>query len=272
MPKYRRRHPPLCQSHPHIAAQIVSPWLRKSITAGVDRPILFNCDTCASVFRKRVDNVVTLGRATCRECSASPDSRFERVVFSRTEAAMRRVQQQNEAGRYVDVISFSVRRNTKLTKAEVASVPVQNGLFVASRPLRWDITVTAKVRDTVQDDDGICRSVTCTQLLHIELDGVQHFRFSPLWHRNNRQAYLRSKEQDRVKTAVANASASSRYGRRFRRVSLLRLAMHRRCQENGDSERNLLGVIDDFVERQLMKQSSEDRVVFHPADAYSEAC
>lgn len=199
--------PPIAQTHPHIATQIASAQLRKTLTGGVARLITFVCKECHRLFRKRADNVVRSGRALCRNCSACPDSKQEQQVVQTLTATMESLRTEGV------VCSYNIKRNLMVSKAELFSVPSSRTL--CRRPLKWDITIIAKIRSANE------RSIH-TQKIHIELDGVQHFRFSKLWHGSN-AVFLRAKQQDSVKDSIVERAQFSSYGKRFKRISLLRL-------------------------------------------------
>lgn len=244
---------PVSQTHPHIASQIASPLLKRTMTAGVDRCITFVCVDCQRLFRKRVDNVVRSGRARCRTCSPCPDSTNEKKLMQALEAVLCSLRAQG------NVCSYTISRNAIISKAELASVPLKPTLTV--RPLRWDITIVAKLR---YDTD--CGSIH-TQKIHLELDGPQHFRFSQLWHKKSHAVYERSKEQDGIKNAIVEASRVSSYGRRFRRVSLLRMAV------SGKLSALDLARACDFVESELCHNAivacGSNNVNFYPPSMYN---
>lgn len=258
-------------SHPHIASQIVSPVLAETATPGIDRAITFQCTRCRTLFRKRVDNVVRSGRAICRGCSASPESVAEQRAMQRTEIVMGRLKAQGA------VQSYTITKNRKVSVAELASV----GKVAAKSPLRWDITVVAKVG--AADEVGGLQ----TQLVHIELDGWQHFRFSKLWHKDSKATYNRSLECDRTKDAIVCNSTTSRYGQRFRRISLLRAALvkpklsqqerhgkHRHKRQSRRDKRHAVNEAINAIEPFLINEFNRtehigDNLQLHPPEAYS---
>ena len=179
-------------------------------------------------------DTVRPGRTICRGCSASPESIAEKRAMQRVGAVMAQLQAQSV------VRSYNIIKNRKLSVAELASVGK-----VSKAPLRWDITVLAKV-GAADDNEGLQ-----TQLVHIELDGRQHFRFSKLWHKENQAVYRRSLDCDNIKDNIVLRSATSRYGKRFKRVSLLRVALvkpspsgQQRRQRMRDTKRAINKVTD----------------------------
>ena len=232
----------------------------------LDRTTTFRCRRCNAAFRKRADGnaVVRPDRAVCRGCSSSPDARAELKVARRAEEVMARLQSQGA------VRGYTVLRNSKVTGAELASVEAHHAL--PERPLRWDVTVVAKVGATDQPE-GLQ-----TQLAHIELDGWQHFRFSS--HGKSQEAFCRSAAHDRIKDAVVRRSGTSRYGARFRRVSLLRAALvrphHRsrdRRQQGRDTRRAIgeaVAAVEPFLTREFSEAGRGSLQLF-PPEAYTDA-
>ena len=223
----------------------------------MDRSVTFRCKRCGHAFRKRVDNVVRSGRAICRDCSSSPDPVAERRVVQSSEAAMAKLLNEGV------VRTYRVIRNRKVSAAELASVHK-----TSKRALRWDITVEAKVG--APDHQGGIQ----TQLVHIELDGWQHFRFSALWHKGSESIYHRSMECDKIKNSVVRASTMSHYGNRFKRVSLIRVALVRPKKTAIDEA---IAAIESFLRHEFVG-TEEDvgnaqgieicNVKFHPAIMY----
>lgn len=266
-PCRRRPLPPIEKSHPHIAKQIVATALKKKLTPGVDRAITFICVRCKKTFRRRVDNVVRSGKVVCRGCSTSPDSLAELVVVKRIKILMQKLCDQGV------VRSYEVIRNRKVSVAELASVKQ-----VSKKPLRWDITVVSKVgaTDYVQG--------MRTQLVHIELDGRQHFCFSALWHKGSQEVYRRSITQDRIKDDIVRNSTSSGYGARFKRVSLLRVALVRPLSKHQENKHRCLrqrkqdtklaikeaaDVSEQFLIQELTDPQEGHNVKLHPPGVYA---
>lgn len=275
--------PPVATTHPHIANQIVSPWLARTVTPGIDKAITFVCTRCRSAFRKRVDNTVRSGRAICRDCSTSPDSNSERRVVQSTEAVMSKLREQGK------VLTYRIIRNRKVSVSELVSVRKTSSSSSPNRRLRWDITVEAKV-GIANEGNGLQ-----TQLAHIELDGWQHFRFSALWHKGSRNVYNRNVECDRIKDSIVRKSTTSRYGARFKRVALLRAALvrplpsqsdgnerwHRRDTKRAVDEaieaiepfltREFGGLVDVHAAAVAGGSGDSGNLQLHPPEAYAEA-
>lgn len=230
----------------------------------------FRCTRCKGTYRKRVDNVeVRSDKHLCRCCSMSPDSMAEQLITRRTRATMSLLQTQGF------VRSYNVVRNKKLSVAELSSVDE-----ISKHPLYWDITVVAKL-GKADKIDGMQ-----TQLVHIELDGWQHFRFSSLWHKGMQKMHLRSIAQDHIKDSIIQKSTSSSYGARFKRVSMLRVALvrptwkdhERGCRSKRQRGRHIKGVIQEasdeanrFLMQEFTAPQEGQNLRVYPAETYAQA-
>jgi len=198
--------------------------------------VTFVCTRCRHAFRKRKDghnnNTACYMRGVCRTCSTDPDEEAERRVVHHVKAVMSQLMDQGK------VSSYTVMTKCKVSKAELASVhEAETSLSPPESPftlqtdnngsssnkshnMHWCITVTAKI-GTASESKGLQ-----TQLVHIELDGWKSF--SSQRRNDGQKLFQRIVHHNQIKERIVQKSTTSRYGERFKRVSLFRVSLVRK--------------------------------------------